>query len=75
VLEPGDPIRVGGENVLFPAGEYRANSQHPQYDVAPDGQRFLMIKPREGSGMAPNARLFLIQNFFTEVEERVGGDR
>ena len=40
----------------------------PQYDVSPDGQRFLMLRvpdPAEG------AELILVQNFFEELKERV----
>ena len=40
---------------------------HPTYDVHPDGDRFLMIRRTGGAG-----ELIVVQNFFRELEERVG---
>ncbi|MDP1932064.1 MAG: hypothetical protein Q8L60_11455 [Gammaproteobacteria bacterium] len=54
-------------SVLFPALDYHRNSRHRGYDVAPDGQRFLMIRPVSG---AAQTRLVLVQNFFEELRGR-----
>ena len=69
------PLQVGEESVLFPAGGYRAYSYHPQYDVAPDGRRFVMLRPLQSSGSASGPQMIQVQNWFTELEERLGGGR
>jgi len=68
-------FRIGEEHALFPAGEYRANWLHPQYDVTPDGQRFVMLRRRSSIEAVSEARMILIQHWFTELEERLGGGR
>lgn len=41
------------------------------YDIAPDGQRFLMTKAsRAADAPAPSARLVLVQHWFEEVKRR-----
>jgi hypothetical protein len=72
-VEVADTIRVGEERSLFPAGEYRASTNHPEYDVAPNGERFLMLRAREIPGPGRERRIVLWQNFFTLLEERAGG--
>jgi serine/threonine-protein kinase len=62
---------VRGRTELFPVGQLLAGAGHPQYDVHPDGERFLMLL--QGS-VVPTA-LVLVQNWFDEVEARVGGRR
>ena len=70
-VETTDPFRIGEERVLFPAGGYRASLTSPQYDVAPDGQRFVLLSPRAATGPVPELRMIQIQNWFTELEERL----
>jgi Tol biopolymer transport system component len=41
----------------------------PSYDVSPDGQRFLMIKPVEGQQAA--TQINIVQNWFEELKRRV----
>ena len=41
---------------------------HPQYDVAPDDSRFLMIRQTGGDD---EPRMILVQNFFEELERLV----
>jgi serine/threonine-protein kinase len=68
-------FQIGEEQVLFPAGRYSANSLHPRYDVSPDGQRFVMLRrPAQAEDAAP-PRMIMIQNFFSELEEKMGGGR
>jgi len=69
------PFQIGEEQVLFPAGRYVANAMHPCYDVSRDGQRFVMLRrPAQAEDTAP-PRLIMVQNFFTELEERTGRRR
>ena len=68
----GDSFTIGEETALFPAGDYRWGAFHSQYDVTADGQRFLMLK-LEATEEVNEEPMILILNWFTEVEELVGG--
>ena len=59
---------VGPTSVLFSAAAYPAAAVHHQYDVSPDGERFLMIRPKSS---ATPGQLILVQNFFEELRARV----
>jgi hypothetical protein len=39
----------------------------PNYDVSPDGQRFLMIKPNDAGDAAP-AQINVVLNWFEELK-------
>jgi WD40 repeat protein len=66
-------FQIGQEHVLFPAARYGSNSLHPLYDVSPDDQRFLMLRSTSAEEDAPPPRMIMTLNFFTELEERLGG--
>jgi hypothetical protein len=53
---------------LRPTGSSVGTFNHPVYAVAPDDQRFLMIK------MPPNTEgeLIVVENFFEELKAKVG---
>jgi hypothetical protein len=42
----------------------------PNYDVSPDGQRFLMLKPPESAEAAPT-QINVVLNWFEELKRRV----
>jgi hypothetical protein len=42
----------------------------PNYDVSPDGQRFLMLKPSEQAQAAPT-QINVVLNWFEELKRRV----
>jgi serine/threonine-protein kinase len=70
-------VEVREENGIFDTGEERfvftgpfAADIHPEYDVSPDGQRFVAIQT---SDVNQETRMVMILNFFTLLEERVGG--
>jgi Tol biopolymer transport system component len=42
----------------------------PNYDVSPDGQRFLMLKPTE-QAQAPPTQIIVVQNWFEELKQKV----
>ena len=66
----GQPtFAVGRQTVLFPGSTYMQDNSHREYDVSPDDRRFLMIRPRR-SGR--NATLVMVENWFTELEQKVG---
>jgi serine/threonine-protein kinase len=68
-IQTSDTFQVGEERALFPAAPYLAHLQHPQYDVSPDGERFLMVRTlREG-----HSQLIWVRNFSVELKEGAGG--
>jgi Tol biopolymer transport system component/tRNA A-37 threonylcarbamoyl transferase component Bud32 len=68
-FEADSTFSVGPERPLFPVQAYRTLNLYPYYDVAPDDQRFIMIRSQT-SAVDPSTRLVLIQNFFEELEGR-----
>ena len=63
-LAPGIP------EVLF-EGRYRsAVGSGRHYDLAPDGQKFLMIKPATDD-TSPPAQIIVVENWFEELTARV----
>jgi len=60
---------VGKPRVLF-MGEYvLASVPVANYDVSPDGQRFLMVKPSEQA--ASLSQIVVVQNWFEELKQKV----
>jgi len=58
-----DPnFTVGNPQVLF-EGDYHLAPGGPNYDVSPDGERFLMIRGVEGT-----SQLTVVLNWFSELE-------
>jgi len=45
--------------------------QIANYDVSPDGQRFLMIKPDEQSSSSSPTQIVVVQNWFEELKQKV----
>jgi Tol biopolymer transport system component len=64
-FSPGTP------RVLF-EGQYQSlpTISTPNYDVSPDGQRFLMLKPVEQAQAAPT-QINVVLNWFEELKRRV----
>jgi eukaryotic-like serine/threonine-protein kinase len=61
---------VGKPRMLF-EGRYRPTpATSPNYDVSPDGQRFLMLKPTESVEAAPT-QINVVLNWFEELKRRV----
>ena len=57
---------VEGEEILFPAGGYLPGVGHPQYDVLPDDQGFVMLQV---SGLDDPGELILIDNWHLDLPE------
>jgi hypothetical protein len=55
--------------VLFDVSDYALNLWHPNYDVTPDGERFLMPRRVEGAGDG----LVLTLNWFEEMKNKLAG--
>jgi Tol biopolymer transport system component len=61
---------AGNPRMLF-EGPYQATSAtSPNYDVSPDGQRFLMLKPVEQAERAPT-QINVVLNWFEELKQKV----
>jgi serine/threonine-protein kinase len=64
------PSFASGKPRMLFEGQYSpAPGTTPNYDVSPDGQRFLMIKPSE-AGEAPT-QINVVLNWFEELKQRV----
>jgi hypothetical protein len=62
----------GRPKVLF-AGQYQPSPNpvpNANYDVSPDGQRFLMLKPRAQEQAAPT-QINVVLNWFEELKQKV----
>jgi len=65
--QPG--FSVGKPKMLFQGPYVPTPFTFPNYDVSPDGQRFLMIKQSEQS--ASLTQIVVVQNWFEELKRRV----
>lgn len=61
-VEPGAAFRAGAARLLF-------EKVSSDYDVAPDGKRFLMLKP--SAATADSTELHVILNWFDDLRRRV----
>jgi|tagenome__1003787_1003787.scaffolds.fasta_scaffold20984308_3 serine/threonine protein kinase/Tol biopolymer transport system component len=59
-------FRAGKPHRLF-SGAYRGESQESAFDVAPDGQRFVMIKSDQAAGLR---QFNVVQNWLDELKQR-----
>ena len=67
-------LTIGTPVEVFQGPYYIAatGSPRPQYDVAPDGQRFLMLLPDSaGDASAVGRRIVVVQNWQEELKQRV----
>jgi serine/threonine-protein kinase len=61
-------LSAGKPRMLF-KGPYQAGASS-NYDVSPDGQRFLMLKPVESAQSAPT-QINVVLNWFEELKQKV----
>jgi serine/threonine-protein kinase len=67
-VPPGSAFTPGNPTTLFSLAGYRRARNRQQYDVSPDGSRFLMIRERSGSA---NRGVVYVENWFTELRTKV----
>ena len=76
-VEPEPPLSVGTPRLLF-EGDYMpelASQGAHEYDVAGDGQRFIMLAPAaEGEREEARPRVILVQNWHEELKRLVPVD-
>ena len=64
------PIFAAGKPRVLFDGRYQATlGTSPNYDVTPDGQRFLMLKPNESAAEAPT-QINVVLNWFEELKQK-----
>jgi len=66
--QPG--FAAGKPRMLFQGPYERSPATSPNYDVSPDGQRFLMLKPADTGESAPT-QINVVLNWFEELKRRV----
>ena len=54
---------------LFEKPYERSNAYWPNYDVTPDGKRFLMVKAAEQ--LPPPSQVYVVLNWSDELKQRV----
>jgi serine/threonine-protein kinase len=64
-VETDGAFSIGAASTLFADRDYIRLGAHRQYDVTPDGQRFLLIRP---VGTGRERRLILVRNAFSGLE-------
>ena len=67
-VPPGPTFVAGNPRVLFSLAGYRRARNRQQYDVSPDGSRFLMIRERVASTV-PTA--VYVENWLTELTAKM----
>ncbi len=74
-VEPGSSWRNSTPSRML-EGEYLfgIGGGGRTYDIAPDGQRFLMIKAGEGADAPATPRIIVVENWFEELRQRVPTD-
>jgi serine/threonine protein kinase/Tol biopolymer transport system component len=65
---------AGKPRVLFEGPYSPTPLTTPNYDVSPDGQRFLMLKPTE-QGEAARTQINVVLNWFEELKQKVPSGR
>lgn len=60
---------VGRSSVLFPGTTYAASVSHRNYDVAPDGRRFLMVRDLDGTA---TDRIVVMENWVAPLAATAG---
>ncbi len=61
---------AGTPHMLFDGPYLPTSGSFPFYDVSPDGQRFLMLKPVESQASAPT-QINVVLNWFEELKQKV----
>jgi len=65
---------AGKARMLFEGRYERTPATSPNYDVSPDGQRFLMLKPSQQEAPAPT-QINVVLNWFEELKRRAPADK
>ena len=69
-VEAGQAFSAGTPTPLFEEGAYLFLAPQKAYDLAPEGQRFLMLKEGNARGN-PDDSVIVVQNWFQELKRLV----
>jgi hypothetical protein len=58
--------------VLFEGAYIETGAYGPNYDVAPDGEHFVLVRAAGGDGAGEGGRLILVENFLEELRGLAG---
>jgi serine/threonine-protein kinase len=64
---PGTTFQTGEQAILFPASRYQSNPFSRDYDVTPDGQRFVMIRGESDAAV----HVVVVFNFLEELKQKM----
>jgi Tol biopolymer transport system component len=73
---PGAAFQRGGQQVLFSTAGYREMENYHSFDVSPDDQRFLMLRPKAtaaGQSTEDAPVLVMVENWLDEVDRIMSG--
>ena len=73
-IETTSGFTVLRSETLFALTEYFVVRGADFYDIAPDDQRFLMLRLSGGLGGSQDTRFILVTNWFEELRERMGSN-
>ncbi len=73
-VETDPTFRPGTPTPLFDGGFVRSVGRVPVYDVAADGQRFLMVQNAASTDGAAPASITVVQNWHEELKRLVPVD-
>jgi Tol biopolymer transport system component len=68
-IETESGFSAGNRRMLFEGGYLPTTASFPYYDVSPDGERFLMLKPVESQASAPT-EINIVLNWFEELKQK-----
>ena len=66
-VTPGQGFQTGQQTVLFSAAPFSSNAFGRQYDVMPDGQRFVMIRGQSDAAV----HVVVVFNFLEELKQKL----
>jgi hypothetical protein len=74
-VETGPALKAGIPEVLFEESYYGPSMDGRNYDISPDGQRFLMIiqgraakEDAQAGEMSPRREIIVVENWFEEIK-------
>jgi serine/threonine-protein kinase len=67
-----DGFRADAPRVLFEGAYIETGAYGPNYDVAPDGEHFVLVRAAGGDGAGEGGRLILVENFLEELRGLAG---
>ena len=70
-VDSGATFAAGRPEVLFPYDHFHPGSTFRYYDIAPDGQRFLLLSGEGSSDGTGLLQINVVLNWFEELKQRV----